>query len=484
MKRGWGKGMNRTRFSGYMTVSVALVLTLGISLCLTLIEGCRRSTSVLVAECAVDTGMNSVLAEYHRELFRQYGLFFIDTSYGSDTPDYSNTLKRLQDYAVDNLGQQEKLLNTICEDFTDLHWERGEFLRLSVSSDDGGGVLRRQISEYMQEQLGVTYLKEVLDWMDLVEEHDLRGDWYENMESDAEKSLREWGAWEEPEEDGKEELSYFDELSAKLQEGALKLFLGLEDLSQVRISGEDLLSGRERIQGTGVNPAAEFEDSDGDRLLLQEYILEMTGRFGKEKTGSHLRYQTEYILCGMESDVENLSEMVNQLLTLREVANGLHILMSQEKMDFLQPIAEGVAAALGVPELSPAIQTLFVTLWAGFESLWDVGRLLAGEEIALIKNDAQWHYSLSVPGPETTITDGSGESGLLLDYEDYLRIFLMFQEKQTITYRLMDVMEMDIRLTSGNESFRMDGCVDSIMLRADLESGYGYKFNITRNYGY
>ena len=61
--------------NGYMTIYLALTLGVMISLCLALIEGCRYRGICLETECVMDIGMDSILAEYHRELFDQYRLF-------------------------------------------------------------------------------------------------------------------------------------------------------------------------------------------------------------------------------------------------------------------------------------------------------------------------------------------------------------------------------------------------------------------------
>ena len=54
--------------NGYMTIYLALTLGVMISLCLALIEGCRYRGICLETECVMDIGMDSILAEYHREL--------------------------------------------------------------------------------------------------------------------------------------------------------------------------------------------------------------------------------------------------------------------------------------------------------------------------------------------------------------------------------------------------------------------------------
>ncbi len=480
-------GMERVKkkfcVEGYMSVSVAVILAVTISLCLTLIEGCRRSTIMLVAECAIDTGMNNILAEYHRELLQQYGLFFVDTSYGTETPDYKKTLAHLKKYVEANLNGQEVIWELFSEDFIDLHWDEAEILGVSVSSDEGGAVLRRQISEYMEEQLGVSYLSELLDWLDVVEENRLTGEWYAEMKTDAETNLKAWTDMQSGEKvEAVTDWSYLGNLLENLKKGTLELLLGLNNLSEAEIAGEVYLSQRERLKGSGINPVLSYEDDMGDCLLLGEYILRKTGRYTKEKQEGRLKYQTEYILCGKTSDIANLSEIVERLFAIRTAADALHILSSQEKMDFLKPIAEAIATAVGLPEISPLLQTLFVVIWSEFEALWDVGCLLEGKEIPLIKNDSQWHYAINTVGQETFATDMEAQSGL--SYEDYLRIFLAFQNKQLTTYRLMDVMEMDIRQTPGNQWFRLDGCIDSVTVCIDLESGYGYQFFVTRNYGY
>ena len=79
---------------GYITVFLSLSLTLILSLVFTVIEGARISAIRMKSECVADIGMNSVLAEYHRELLEQYDLLFVDTSYCGSHPDIANTRDR------------------------------------------------------------------------------------------------------------------------------------------------------------------------------------------------------------------------------------------------------------------------------------------------------------------------------------------------------------------------------------------------------
>ncbi len=96
--------------SGYMTVYLALTVSVIISLCLALIEGCRYRGIQLETECVMDIGMDSILAEYHRELLKQYNLFAIDCSYGKPYASTEFTGKHLLEYMNRNFSLEDVFL--------------------------------------------------------------------------------------------------------------------------------------------------------------------------------------------------------------------------------------------------------------------------------------------------------------------------------------------------------------------------------------
>ncbi|MBD5459993.1 MAG: hypothetical protein HDR26_03475, partial [Lachnospiraceae bacterium] len=172
-----------------MTIFLTLTLTVVISLCLTLVEGARRNTMILEIECVTDTGMNSVLAEYHRELLRQYGLFFVDVSYGSGIPSYEAAAEHLTEYMNRNFICEEHIVTLFSRDLLALRLEQAEVTGVSNAADDQGAVLRRQAVEYMKERVGQAYLEKILEWMAVVEENDLNGEWVRGREEEAQGEL-------------------------------------------------------------------------------------------------------------------------------------------------------------------------------------------------------------------------------------------------------------------------------------------------------
>jgi len=71
---------------GYITVYLALVTGILLSLFMTLLEASRQDIIRMQVECSADMALQSALAQYHRQMQEQYGLFFIDTSYGTADP--------------------------------------------------------------------------------------------------------------------------------------------------------------------------------------------------------------------------------------------------------------------------------------------------------------------------------------------------------------------------------------------------------------
>ena len=72
------------KYSAYLTVYLSLVFGIVLSLLFVLIEGAATGAARAQSELVADLGLDSVFAEYNREVLNQYELFFMDASYGSE----------------------------------------------------------------------------------------------------------------------------------------------------------------------------------------------------------------------------------------------------------------------------------------------------------------------------------------------------------------------------------------------------------------
>ncbi len=475
------KMIQRKNADGYLTVFLTLILSVMLSLCLLLVLGARENTRRMEIECVTDIGMNNILAEYHRELLQQYDLFFIDTSYGTANASYNRTAEHLRKYIAYNLGDEEIFLPVLYRNLLKLQVGEVEITAVSGAADDGGAVLRRQAVDIMSQRVGIAYLEQVQNWVNVTQEYKLDTRDVLQERKEAFKQLEEWDEYLESE---KETNDLGNGVVSIWEMGVLSFVIKEPDkLSTCKINSQQYLSSRQFLEGTGMNPVLIFQDNFWEQLIFNEYILAYTGHYNQEKKDGLLAYQTEYILSGKSADLDNLKSVVYKLLGIRAAANLIHLLSSEEKCMMAETMAAIMAALLAVPEAEPILTGILILTWAMAESLYDVSVLLKGGRVPLLKTERDWYYSLEAIFNFCGIAEEKEEkSGL--SYKDYLRVMLALQDKKTTTYRLMDIMEMDIRKTSGNENFRMDGCIDSLTASVSYQGADKKSYSIVRSYGY
>ena len=474
---------------GYLTVYLALTMAVLLSLCLTLIEGVRRNTAALETECIVSIGMNSVMAEYHRELFHLYNLFAIDSSYGTNMAGKANTERHLRHYLERNMSMEDVLLGELLyRDFLGLTVAELELTGVSILTDEHGGVFRRRAVEAVKDDVNIELLRELWEWTRVVESKGLEQRDIYGEKQEIDRQIQEYNGKKVQTPEGGTVIVEINNPTLVLEENRSKGILGLitenpETISQRKINLESLIS--ERIELGNVNQGNGNGDKEGklDRFFFCEYLVRYMGHFGAEKDSSALAYQLEYLIAGKDNDTENLKSVVNRLLLLREAANAMYLFSDSTKCSEAEALAAVIATLLQVPEITDLLKITILLGWAYAESVYDVKTLLAGGRIELIKDEEAWHFGLQGALQTGSITGGTDETRGL-SYEDYLRIFIMFTNKETLTGRAMDMVEADIRRTPGNEQFRLDGCLDGIEADILVRSSYGYEYEIVRQKKY
>lgn len=473
---------------GYMTVFLALSLTLILSLVFTVIEGARISAIRMKFECAADIGMNSVLAEYHRELLEQYDLLFVDTSYGGGDADISNTEAHLKNYIQNNLqsGQSSNIWGT--RDFLAMHADYAKIDQYSIASDDEGTVLKRQATDYMSDYPTGALLEKITAGVDELNQfgldtRDIEGERHKYEaridEIELPKQEVEEGVFEEVPLDNPADIA-----NATRSSGVLNLVLDdPSQVSAVKVNLEDYISHRSVMQGTGLCKEAAEISGEPNELVFEAYLFEKCGYYGQELDKSLLKYQIEYILAGEDTDWKNLEQVAKRLLKWREVSNVLYLLSDSAKMAEAEAMALALTAVALCPELAEPVKYTIIFAWAYVESLQDVKTLLKGGRVPVLKSASDWKTGIdSIKNVRGSLSEDDGGRGL--NYKEYLQIMLFLQDKENRIYRAMDIMEMDIRKTPGNGRFRMDGCFDTYQANLSVSSGFGYSYEMTRCYGF
>ena len=481
-----------TQADAYLTVYLALTMTVILSLCLALIEGVRQNAVFLEAECVTDVGLQSTLAEYHRELLEQYNLFAIDASYGGLVPRVDATKEHLKHYLEKNLSMEDVFLDWLLyRDFLGMKLENVDMTKVSILTDDKGGVFRRRAAEAVWDDMNLNLFWELQSWMEVVESKKLTERDIAAEKQKLDKKLKGYDGKEvqisETEWITIEVKNPTEALEKKRKEGILKWVVpDAEKLSNKSLSMDTLIMARMETGNVNQGNIELSELSESEQLLerffFQEYLLRYMGHYGAESEEDALTYQVEYLVTGKENDLDNLRNVVNMIFAAREVANTSYIMADQEKTVIAEGLGAALATVMTIPEAAGILKLILLYGWAFAESVHDMKCLMSGGKVPLMKTKTTWYYDLEKALKLESSNGSSSSQGL--SYEDYLRILMMLQKKDVLTARAMNMVEADIRQTPGNETFRLDGCLDYVEACVEIESVYGYSCEITRGKGY
>ena len=179
--------------NGYMTIYLALTLGVMISLCLALIEGCRYRGICLETECVMDIGMDSILAEYHRELFAQYNLFAVDCSYGTEHGTTKLTEEHLLEYMNHNFSLEDIFLDKfLYRDFFALEAEKAEMTKAAFVTDGDGEVFRRMAVDAIEDDVGIGLLQQIKEWVKTIKSRGLLERSVEEEKETVDAQIREY----------------------------------------------------------------------------------------------------------------------------------------------------------------------------------------------------------------------------------------------------------------------------------------------------
>lgn len=476
------------RENGYLTVYMALCISVVLSLCLTLIEGARRSGAAMEAACVADIGLQSVFAEYHRQLLEQYNLFAIDSSYGSGRPGTYNTEAHLLYYLDKNLDMGDVFLSSfLYRDFLGLGVDGVEITGASILTDENGKVFRRRAAEAVKDDVGISALTELKEWMEVIEINGLDSADTQQEKENADRRLREY---EYEDDEGEKHVGInnpTEVLEQNRHQGILKHVVEDENLiSKNTLDTSGLIYSRMQegrtSQGNLPPGEAGWADELAERFFFQEYLLRYLGRYGQEDEQDALRYQIEYLIVGMENDTDNLRSVANRICALREAANALYLWSDPNKNAEVELAAEIISSAIFLPEIAPILKVAMILGWAYAESVYDVKTLFSGGRVPLMKDEESWHYGLwtALSG---NLSDSSKE-GSGMSYEDYLRVFMTLTGIEKLTGRAMNMVEADIRMTEGNAGFCLDGCYDRLEFDIRMSSSFGYEYQLIRQRSY
>ncbi len=494
-----------------LTVFMALMLPILLSLVLALFTGARIRAEKMKVEIVTDISGNAVLGEYNRPLREQYGLLMVDTAYDKGSPSLSNMTERLDYYLSANTDGNtisaigEFLLNT--SNFSELSLAEVSVGEYTFAGDNGSAVVQRQIFSYLESEpveglLGdaeqaqsdksdvegegaggdeISFLDEVADVYEkisgLFDEHvddDMEGHTEDELNLDDAKETQETMT----------DLAGQDAETKKFSILDLVMPAG-ESVSDASFDAGSVYTGRsDKLTGTGLS-----DDFDANLFenfgLFNVYLFEKFGYYKHAKEGSHLQYEIEYLIGKKTSDKGNLAAVVWWLLAIRCGIDYVYALnLTTKPGRFVKSILEICALIPFIREALQAIVMIFLpAILAFIEARNDVAMLMSGGKVPILKTDDTW---------KTDICSGLhgvvGSNSYGPEYKGYLLILMLLHEAigsvDEETKRMMDIMELDVRKVSGYENFRIDGCIDCFKVTASFDGESGNSYEFTRYFGY
>lgn len=485
--------MRNPKEKGTITVFLSLIGVLFLSLISTAAESARIQGCRAKAAAALDMGMFSVMGAFERELLEHYDVFFMDGAAGSGSYSAERLNDSLKDFMSYNVNPNK---GTLFREFDPmgLQLDSAQITGICLATDENGQGFYQQAVGFMRENLGTEIVTELLGLLRKGQTLEEAGELYEKQDKNIAKELTQLEKQQKELEKQREEAAAAGdaqtqetgqlpesqpppeippaknplEVVKKLKrEGILSLVTGNAGAVSKKTISADRPSKRGCMQGT--MPVEKKYSGLSAQIFFQSYLFGHFRLYTDEEKEGALDYGLEYILCGKDSDEQNLKTVVNRLLLLREGANFLYLINDAPSKAAADAMAALLVGAIPVPGLTVVTSYALLLAWAYGESLLDVRELLAGGNVPILKSAQTWRLSLSaLPNLMTLLehTNGSGQEGF--SYAEYLTILFLLGGKDRYAMRALDLIEGYMRQRSETAAFRADHAVSGIRAEADF----------------
>lgn len=454
-----------------VTVPLCLALPVLAVFLFALLESVRYDGLSADAKERTELAAESLFTEYQPVLFEKFQIFMLDGGYGEGACDISRLQDELEAFAGGAEWRADKKEGI---NLYRLLADGAEIFNYRLATDENGKAFIAQAACAMKQTLSVQAAKKIKERICGVRDGSVEGGNSEDKIAGASGTLAEL----KKEADGAGDGDSAPPIEAPAQQNPLELIKKLrkqgilaltlpkgKTVSDKKISVENCLLKRDCAKGN-----FKLQKSPGwyERILMQEWIKPFAGNAAAPNKGGALSYGTEYIICGRDSDLENLKRVVKKILLLREGMNFLYLKQDAIKQGEAMEAACAIAGATANPAVIAAVKEGILAAWAYAESICDVKALLAGGRIPALKNAACWQTALSNLGAAVSGEYRGEASGM--SYGQYLDVLLYALSAKQAAYRSMDLMELYVKSKKGYEACRMDAMLVGIKARVSYRA--------------
>lgn len=483
---------------GQITVFLSLLLLVLIGFSFVVVEGVSSYSASALGEDAVKNAGENVLANYDRELFNKYHIFFLDSR-------EKNYILSDGKAGVDQYFSGNSFFNVFCNSL--------EMTEEVSAVEEDGLYLKHEIREWMkyrQEEKMKDALKQLInnvkknnadrkEYQNEVEED--TGNIEQSEENKAEEDKAEEETVSQEAQKGRTTWKEIKEALQLLTKTGILFYVSdhPEQLSRKSIP-EGNLPSRAKKREQEEHKVEEFLFSESglkgiksmlsvdfsintDSILwtkenyivpyIEECFLDYSEEGREEKNDVQeqvLAYEKEYLIKGQPSDLDNLKRVANDILLLRFINNYIFTGRDAEIQSQVNLMASALTGVVGIPQTAKAVQIMLRAALSYGESLLELHTLFEGGEISLTKDRGNWNLELKTMVKQLKEKKTVKKGRHNISYKDYLKVLLFMKGKSTILcYRMMDIMQENIACKEAG--FLMENCLFSYKWKGSLSFG-------------
>lgn len=460
-----------------VTVWFSLIVVSLCSMFFSMVETVRIMGMRTESKTITKEALASAFSEYQPLLWEQYEILGLDKGYGTEHAEDVLLESRICEFCQNNCDfvAQE---NVEGSNFFQLRQGSCGLKEYCLLTDEKGMCFITQAVNAARTQMAQHILE---DWKESAglgtdsKEIDI-----ERQVEDAETAMDEAGKQQQPQSGTETNDLVTEQIDIHAIENPLTVFheikkngcLGLvtegREISEKAIDTNQVVSKRQLNVGTQQLPE-EIKMGIEERVLYAWYLARHFGNFVEEKADRSLAYEMEYIIAGKCSDKENLENIIEKLLLLREGQNFITIMTNPNMLQEAYNVAVAIAGASLNPAAITLVQMAIAGVWALVESILDIRTMLHGEKIPIIKTAEQWTSSLYNLGSclATSVRAKKAERGI--SYDQYLMVLLLPVNREKLGLRPLDLMETELQQQENYINVKMDHIVCSM----DVACTYG-----------
>ncbi len=452
---------------GEVTAFLALIFVLLAAFAGSMMESASLQSAKSYRRTDMNRAVESVFAEYQRDLLEEFEIFALDGGYESGSYSEEHVLDRLSYYGASGMEQ--------------------EILRIQFLTDGNGQAFLEQAARFMESRYGLGSLNHLLGSMNRWEEQEEAAGRLQQTEESLSQELSGMlteNQAELPEEDNP--LPNIRQLAATpLTELAMPKE---KKISEKAVEESGMVSHRSLRTGRGdFSDVADKPELSG--IAFGEYVLthfSSAADAGNSGGSEALDYEVEYILEGKSSDRENLEAVLKRLAVLRFVPNYTYLQGDAAKRAEAKALALTLCTVAALPAAAEALTQVLLLAWAFGESVMDLRSLMKGYGVPFTKTAENWQLSLS--GLMNLGSKDGGQEGADIKggmkYKEYLRALLFMNSRKNMPLRVLDMIELCLQREKGLSWFRVDDCISRIEIQSEVSLRRGIIYRFPTYYGY